>query len=102
MPVNVDTEYRFTGWETIDGVDCARIEARVAGKMTAQAVLQYGQRADYTGTLEGQATWYFDPDTGSLLRMSAEESSNGLLTTGDKETPIQQHTRVAIGSMGRS
>jgi hypothetical protein len=96
MPASIETEYSFTGWETIDGVDCARIEARIVGKMTAQAVLQHGQRADYTGTLEGHATWHFDPDAGSLLQMSGEESSDGLLSTGQKETPIKQHTRVEI------
>lgn len=96
MPANFETEYRFTGWETIDGVDCARIEGRITGEMAARAALQYGQSADYTGSLQGQATWYFDPASGSLMRMSGEESSDGWLTTGEKETPIKQQTRIDI------
>ena len=96
MPAELTTEYRFAGWETVEGVECVKIEARLAGEMTARAVLQHGQQADYTGSLQGQATWFFDPAAGVLMRMSGVESSDGLLTTGEKETPIKQETRIEI------
>ena len=97
MPADLTTEYRFAGWEVVEGVRCAKIEGNLASQMTAHAQLGDGQDVSYTGTLEGQATWLFDPGSGTLVRMTAEESSDGLLTQGEKDTPIRQHTQVQIG-----
>lgn len=97
LTANLTTEYRFEGWETVDGVDCVRIEGRMVGEMTTRGQIRYGVSHDYTGTLQGSLTWFFDPSTGTLVGMTGEESSDGVMTTETAETPIKQYTQIQIG-----
>jgi hypothetical protein len=90
-------EYTFADWETVGGVDCVRIEATITGELTG-----LGEALeipfDYSGTLNGTATWWFDPASGSLVRMSAEESTDGLMTSETIRAPVKQQTTVHIRS----
>ncbi len=97
LMAEVTTEYRFAGWETVDGVDCARIEGRIAGEMEGLVGSEDDPAFTYAGTLQGNATWLLDPISGTLMSMTGDETSDGVLTQGEKETPIQQITRIQIG-----
>ena len=96
MPATFTTEYRFAGWETIAGVDCVRIEGRVAGGMEGTGEQHLGPALEYSGTLEGRITWLFDPIAGAVVQASGEETSEGILTAGAAETPIKQTTLIEI------
>jgi len=96
MPAELTTEYTLTGWETVDGVDCVRIVGRVTGAMSSRTERSEGPAIKYAGTLEGELTWLFDPVAGRVLRVSGEESSDGVLTSGAADTAIRQTTTIEI------
>jgi len=93
----VTTEYELAGWETVDGVQVARIVGRLAGDVSAA---DPGQATDFAGSLEGTLTWRFDPAAGALVDMSGETTSEGVLTVSGNESTVRQRTRVRIDSEG--
>jgi hypothetical protein len=68
----------------------------VTGSMSGSAEQTRGPALEYAGTLTGRIVWLFDPIAGSVLSVSGEETSEGVLTAGDAETPIQQTTTIEI------
>ncbi len=90
------TDYHFSGWETIDGVDCARIEANVAAEVSVVPYDLHGATVEFAGTLAGDLTWFFDPSTEVLVRLTGETLSDGMLTVAGNATPIEQSTRIRI------
>lgn len=90
------TEYQLTGWEVVDGVECARIEGRMAGEVTAAPSDLYGSTVEFTGTIEGEFTWMFDPTGGALVSVEGQTTSDGTLTVDGEATPIRQQTQIRI------
>lgn len=88
-------EYALAGWETVNGVRCARIEARVGGDLSGVGE-RGGVSLDYAGRLEGTRVWLFDPASGSLVQMEGEDSTEGRMTSESVDAPVRQHTTVRI------
>ena len=94
---DLTTEYTFVGWEMVGGVECVKIEATIRGDLSGPGGHDETP-FDYSGTLQGTATWFFDPASGSLVQMTGEESTDGLMTSEDISAPVQQQTTVRIRS----
>lgn len=98
---HLTAEYTFAGWETVGGVDCVRIEASISGDLSGLGE-QHDVAFDYSGSLQGSRVWLFDPTSGSLVQMNAEESTEGRMTSESVNAPVQQHTTVQIRSVNGS
>lgn len=92
----ITVDYELAGWDTIDGVECARIEGRLSGDTSAAGPGHGGGSSDYAGTLAGSLTWHFDPGSGAIVRMSGETASDGTLTVSGNESRIRQATRLGL------
>lgn len=93
--------YTLAGWETANGVECARIEASISGDLSGLTE-QHGASFDYSGTLQGTRVWLFDPSSGSVVRMDGEESTDGRMTSESVDAPVEQLTTVHIRTVGDS
>lgn len=93
------TEYTFVGYETVDGVRAVRVESVTAGQLTS---IEGGEDEDesqawvYEGTLSGTATWFFDPATGTLLKLTAHEESDGSTSLDEMSAGISQTTDIEV------
>ena len=95
VTANLTTAYTLIGWSEVDGTDCARIDGQVSADITGTEE-QMGSTWDYSGGLEGTASWCVDPATGSLVEMTGEEKSAGSITSGENDIPIEQTTTIQI------
>ncbi len=100
-PIRADliTDYTFVGYETVDGVRAARIESVMTGQLTS---IEGGEDEGesqawvYAGTLSGTATWFFDPATGTLLKLTAHEESDGATSLDEMSAGISQTTEIEV------
>jgi hypothetical protein len=92
----ITVDYELAGWDTIDGVECARIEGRLTGPITAGSAESEADATRYSGTVEGTLTWHFDPEAGSVVAMAGETASDGTLTVSGNDSRVRQVTRIRI------
>ena len=71
--VNIEMEMENTlvGFETVDGLECAKIESKITGTVTGEGT-QQGMNLTTTGDLEGTDTWYFAYSEGYLVKIVSE------------------------------
>lgn len=103
LPVTAEltAAYTLVGWETVNDVECVRIEARISGDLTGLGE-RSGISFDYSGTLEGSRVWHFDPSSGSVVQMDGEDSTDGRMTSEEVDAPVRQHTTVQIRASATS
>jgi hypothetical protein len=95
VTTEVSTTHQLAGFETVDGIDCLKIDTR------SSAVLE-GAMEDtvppwtYKGTLRGRASWYFAVEEGYLVTLTLEEVTQGATTMGGAPSPTQQNTNVTV------
>lgn len=78
----------FVGFETIGGMNCARVEAVVTGTMTGTGE-QMGAPLTFEGTAEGTETWYFAVDEGVYVKGTTNLVTNATVTvSGPQEMVI--------------
>ncbi len=63
----IDSDYTLAGFETVNGLDCARITSVVTGTRTGKAI-QQGVEMQSEGTMEGSGTYFFAQKNGYLLK----------------------------------
>ena len=81
VDASVTTVHRYAGIEEVNHVPCVKIESSSTGRLEGSQK-QMGEQWDYSGTLEGTATWYFEPNSGYLVRYTGTESARGTATVG--------------------
>lgn len=67
------------GYETVDGLECARVAVDVTGTITGEGE-QMGAPLVFEGTLGGTETWYFAYKEGHLVKASADMASDIMVT----------------------
>lgn len=87
--------HTYAGMEEIDHTPCVKVESKTTGHVRGSQDRQ-GKRWHYTGTLEGTATWYFEPEHGVLVGYSGVESTEGREITDGTVNPVVQETKVDI------
>ncbi len=70
------------GFETVDGLECARIKATAKGTMTGSMV-QNGTSLTFEASVEGTATWYFAIKEGTFVKADQKQSLAGNVTAGE-------------------
>lgn len=67
------------GYETVEGLDCARVAVEVTGTLSGEGE-QMGAPLIFDGTLSGTETWYFAYKEGYLVKWSSEVLSDIMVT----------------------
>jgi hypothetical protein len=82
----------LAGYETVNGMECAKITAVVTGTITGTGE-QQGAKLEFDGTFTGNETWYFAFKKGLLVKsMSEQKVLNTVKVSGPQnmEIPIDQ------------
>ena len=69
---NVNT---LEGFETVDGMECARVSSQVTGTITGTGN-QQGADLTFSGTSKGKDVWYFAVKEGIFVKQMSESTSD--------------------------
>lgn len=77
MNIRVDLQnvHTLEGFETVDGMECARISTQVTGTITGTGN-QNGADLTFSGTTKGKDVWYFAIKEGLLVKQTSESTSD--------------------------
>ncbi len=62
------------GFETVDGMECARVSTAVTGTLTGSGT-QQGMDMTFAGTAKGKETWYFAIKEGLFIKSTSETTT---------------------------
>ena len=62
------------GFETVDGMECARVSTAVTGTLTGSGS-QQGMDMTFAGTTKGKETWYFAIKEGLFIKSTSETTT---------------------------
>jgi len=86
----------FVGFETIGGMNCARVEAVVTGTLTGSGE-QMGAPLTFDGTSEGTETWYFAIEEGVYVKGSTHLVTTATVTvSGPQEMVIPMTMNMTV------
>jgi hypothetical protein len=76
MIIKVDLQYANTleGFETVDGMECARIGSQITGTVSGSGN-QGGMDLTFSGTTKGKDLWYFAVKEGMFVKNATESTS---------------------------
>jgi hypothetical protein len=77
MNIRIDLQNVNTleGFETVDGMECARISSQVTGTITGTGT-QQGMDLTFSGTSKGKDVWYFAVKEGIFVKSASESTSD--------------------------
>lgn len=80
----VNSKYVHTvdGFETVDGLECARIKTSITGTLTGN-LQEGGVGLTLECKIEGTGTWYFAVKEGILVKLDNKGSFTGAITAGE-------------------
>jgi len=80
--INLQSVHTLAGFETVDGMECAKITTRMNGGLE-----QIGEKMtrgpEITARLEGAGVWYFAYEEGLLVQSSVTIRGAGEMATGE-------------------
>jgi hypothetical protein len=91
------------GWETIDGMECARITAKVTGTISGTGK-QQGMDTSTDGTSKGKDVWYFAVKEGIFVKSTSElttEVTTSLTGAQSMTIPTTQTRTGEVKLVGR-
>lgn len=74
-----ESVHTLDGYETMDGLECARVVAAVTGTISGEGE-QMGAPLVFDGTMSGTETWYFAYKEGYLVKASTDVDSDIVVT----------------------
>jgi hypothetical protein len=91
---NVNT---LEGFETIDGMNCARISAQVTGTISGTGN-QGGADLTFSGTVKGKDVWYFAVKEGLFVKTASESTTEMSIDVpaGNMTIPMTQTTKSEV------
>jgi hypothetical protein len=80
----VNSKYVHTvdGFETVDGIECARIKTAITGSLTGN-LEESGVGLTLDCKIEGTGIWYFAVKEGILVKADNKGSFTGVITAGE-------------------
>jgi hypothetical protein len=94
--MHLNNVHTFKGFETVDGVDCARITTVMKGEWGGEERFAQ-QNMFYEGVLFGTSTWYFAMEQGALIRANTRIRMIGQASlAGSREdvAPLEREINV--------
>jgi len=77
----------FLGFETMDGMKCAKVEAVITGSMSGSGE-QMGAPLTFDGTMDGTETWYFAVEEGVFVKRSARLATSATVTVNGPQEMV--------------
>jgi len=74
LRIDVKSVHTLEGFETVDGMECARISTQVSGTVTG-AGSQQGMDLNLTGTTKGKNVWYFAVKDGIYVKSASDSTT---------------------------
>jgi hypothetical protein len=106
-PTSVRMEFQslntLEGWETVDGMQCARITAKVTGTISGTGK-QQGFDTSTDGTAKGKDVWYFAVKEGIYVKATSElatETTTSLTGAQSMTIPSTQTRTGEVKLAGR-
>ncbi len=88
VTITVDSVNTLDGFETVDGMECARIKSMSTGTISGQGS-QQGADMVFAGDVEGTDLWYFAYEEGLFVKMTTEAFIDAVIdVTGIQEMTI--------------
>lgn len=81
----INSENKFEGFETINGVECARITVVISGKQNLKTQSQ-GMNINMYGPVTGTALVYFAPSEGYFIKYSVATKMTGTIAITSPES----------------
>ncbi len=78
MLIVLNYKHTLTGYETMHGMECAKITNTFTGTLSGTGVEQ-GMELSSEGAIEGTETWYFAYKKGYFVESTAEGSAEGTI-----------------------
>ena len=94
LTIKTESVHTLDGYETMKGLDCARIVTEFEGTITGTGE-QMGAPLVFSGTTSGTETWYFAYKKGCLVDASAEVASDLSVTV-----QMGQEMKIPVTSSG--
>lgn len=90
--IRFKNEHRLDGFETFEGMECARIKTAVSGTLEGEGE-QQGMALTFKGDISGEDTWYFAYKEGLYVGMTSSASVNGTIDASGPQNlniPLKQ------------
>jgi len=96
IKISLESLNTLAGFETVNGLECAKITAKIAGTLEGGGE-QMGAELAFKGEIEGSETWYFAYKEGYFVSQKADVSTKGSISVrGPQEMsiPMAQNMRI--------
>ena len=103
MRIEFQSLNTLEGWETVDGMECARITAKVTGTISGTGK-QQGMDTSTDGTFKGKDVWYFAVKEGIFVKSTSElttETTTSLTGAQSMTIPTTQTRTNEVKLVGR-
>lgn len=94
--IRLKSEHKLDGFETLDGLECARIKSAVTGSLEGEGNEQ-GLVLTFKGDIEGADTWHFAYKEGIYVKMDSAAAVKGTITTSGGQNmtiPLTQKLKM--------
>ena len=86
----------LTGFETVDGFDCAKVTAKIKGTLSGQGS-QGGADFDMEGDIEADDVWYFAYKKGFIVKHNSDSFTEGTVNlTSPQEMSLPMTMEVKV------
>jgi hypothetical protein len=96
IQITFKNDNTLVGYETVNGMECAKMTAVVTGKLTGEGE-QGGAALIFEGDVTGEDTWYFAYKEGVFVKTSSTGTIKGTITAGGPQgmvIPMTQTTKL--------
>jgi hypothetical protein len=104
MTIKIDLQYVHTleGFETVEGVECARIGSQVTGTLSGSGS-QMGQDLTFAGTSKGKDVWYFAVKDGCYVKANSESTTEMSIdvAAAGMTIPVTQTSKSEVKLTGK-
>ncbi len=90
--IRFQNTHRLDGFETVAGLECARIKTAVSGTLEGEGE-QQGMALTFKGDISGEDTWYFAYKEGLYVGMTSSASTEGTIDASGPQNltiPLKQ------------
>ena len=98
--IDFDIVHTLDGFETVDGMECARIKTKNTGTINGTGS-QQGMELQISGTLTGTDTWFFAVKEGLYVGSKGESGGDMTIAAGDMTIPATQTITSEIKLVGK-
>jgi len=102
IQLNFENVNTLEGFETVDGMECARISSQVTGTITGTGS-QMGADLTFAGTSKGKDVWYFAVKEGIFVKAMSESTTEMSIdvAAAGMTIPVTQTTKTEVKLTGK-